>query len=154
MKEFFWSKHVIPNWKFFELRKRHTKFTNRILLWFLKNRPIKIKALFQKPTSAWSSSWTCCCFGPRPSVCRTRSSLWDSFPGAVWLVFAEFLFFFFLRFPCSLFVGFIKKLFIWSAQIINGCASFRWSFGPLFARGSKESTTILATILATHPNLE
>ena len=31
MKEFFWSKHVIPNWKFFELRKRHTKFTNRIL---------------------------------------------------------------------------------------------------------------------------
>ena len=39
MKEFFWGKHVIPNWKFFELRKRHSKFTNRILLWLLKSCP-------------------------------------------------------------------------------------------------------------------
>ena len=39
MKEFFWSKHVIPNWKLFELRKRHSKFTNGILLWFLKSCP-------------------------------------------------------------------------------------------------------------------
>ena len=36
MKEFFWSKHVIPNWKFFELRERHTKFTNRILFMVFK----------------------------------------------------------------------------------------------------------------------
>ena len=30
---------MIPNWKFFELRKRHSKFTNRILLWLLKSCP-------------------------------------------------------------------------------------------------------------------
>ena len=30
---------MIPNWKFFELRERHTKFTNRILLWLLKSCP-------------------------------------------------------------------------------------------------------------------
>ena len=35
-------------------------------------------------------------------------------------------------------------------DIINGDASFRWSFGPLFAWGSKESTTILTT----HPSLQ
>ena len=34
-------------------------------------------------------------------------------------------------------------------DIINGDASFRWSFGPLFAWGSIESTTILTT----HPSL-
>ena len=35
-------------------------------------------------------------------------------------------------------------------NIVNGGASFRWSFGPLSAWGSKESTTILTT----HPSLE
>ena len=32
---------------------------------------------------------------------------------------------------------------------LHGCASFRWSFGPLSAWGSIESTTILTT----HPSL-
>ena len=112
-------------------------------LWFLKNRPIKIKALIQKPTSAWSSSWTCCCFGPRPSVCRTRSSLWDSFPGAVWLVFAEFLFFFFLRFPCSLFVGFIKfQQFSDSDYDLNPCLSLFRSNSAAF-EGYKSSVSAI-----------
>ena len=35
-------------------------------------------------------------------------------------------------------------------SLLNGGASFRWSFGPLAAWGSKESSTILTT----HPSLE
>ena len=31
------------------------------------------------------------------------------------------------------------------SNVVNGGASFRWSFGPLFAWGSKESTTMLTT---------
>ena len=43
-----------------------------------------------------------------------------------------------------------SDLTITAAQgMINGGASFRWSFGPLSAWGSIESTTILTT----HPSL-
>ena len=38
----------------------------------------------------------------------------------------------------------------WYQLVVNGGASFRWSFGPLFPWGSIESTTILTT----HPSLE
>ena len=45
----------------------------------------------------------------------------------------------------------VKVLFLSRDYVtpLNGGASFRWSFGPLFAWGSIES----ATILTTHPSL-
>ena len=42
-----------------------------------------------------------------------------------------------------------EKKEILCEYLINGSASFRWSFGPLSAWGSIES----ATTLTTHPNL-